>query len=195
MKSREETEIKLRVRSSRALLRRIKNLGFVPTALRHFERNILFDFKDLGLRQSRCLLRLRFEDLQGVITFKGAPKKSSGYKIRPEIETVVEDGDAARAIFESLGLREAFRYEKYRTKYAQPRRAGRPHGPLLVFDETPIGKFIELEGPVAWIDRVAHALGYDRDDYIAASYGALYREWCLRRGKPLGNMVFRRRKT
>ena len=195
MKSRQETEIKLRVRSARVLLRRIKKLGFVPIAFRHFERNILFDSKDLRLRQNRCLLRLRFEDLQGVITFKGAPKKSKGYKIRPEIETVVEDGDAARAIFESLGLREAFRYEKYRTKYAQASRTGGTHGPLLVYDETPIGKFIELEGPVAWIDRVAHALGYDREDYIAASYGALYREWCLRRGKQPGNMVFRRRRT
>jgi len=54
--------------------------------------------------------------------------------------------------------------------------------PLLVFDETPIGPYIELEGPWAWIDRKARRLGYQKADYIKASYAALYRKQCREEG-------------
>ena len=44
-------------------------------------------------------------------------------------------------IAERLGYRRVFRYEKYRTEFHQPRRAG-----VAMLDETPVGVFLELEG-------------------------------------------------
>lgn len=189
-----ETEIKLPVSDPWALKRRLKTLGFRTAVARHFESNRLFDFPDLRLRRARCLLRLRLEGARCVVTFKGAPLRSREYKVRAEVETHVEDGRRLRQVFEGLGLREVFRYDKYRTTSARQRAAGRRRPPVVDFDETPIGTYVELEGPRRWIDAVARELGYGRGDYIAASYAALYFEKCRAEGKRPGNMVFRRAK-
>ena len=137
---------------------------------------ILFDFPDQRLRKSRCLVRLRFAGDQGLLTYKGAPLRSRDYKIRREIETQVEDGHRLREILLHLGLREVFCYEKFRTIYAPRGKRDVADAPHLVFDETPIGNYLELEGPQRWIDEVARQLGYSRRDYITESYAALYRK-------------------
>ena len=198
-----EIEIKLGVPNPRALKRRLRDLGYFPVSARHFERNLLFDFSDLRLRRSRRLLRVRLVDGHGLVTFKDAPFRDRHYKVRREIEAAVEDGLRVADILREIGLREIFRYEKYRTVFAQApgsKRAGGVRGRTsrrvptskLVFDETPIGNYVELEGPKRWIDRVARQLGYSREDYVAASYGTLYRRKCLEQGRRPGNMVFRK---
>ena len=190
MKPRHETEIKLRVSGPKQLKQRVRDMGFRAVKARHFESNYLFDFPDQRLRKARCLLRVRFVDGHGIFTFKGAPVGSRNYKIRREIETAVADGHKVREILESLGLREVFCYEKYRTIYAPRGKQEISEAPHLVYDETPIGDYVELEGPERWIDQVAHQLGFSQKDYITASYGALYRQKCLEQGKKPGNMVF-----
>jgi adenylate cyclase class 2 len=194
MKHRHETEIKLYIHDPKALKRRLRNLGFEVARPRYFESNYLFDFPDLRLRKARCLLRLRLAGRQGLLTFKGTPLRSQFYKIRREIETVIDDGHGLREILESIGLEETFSYEKYRTVYAPRGKREISEAPFLVYDETPIGNYIELEGPERWIDEVATQLGYEREDYIASSYGALYRQKCLARGRKPGNMAFSRRR-
>jgi len=61
---------------------------------------------------------------------------------------------------------------------------------LVELDETPVGNFVELEGPAEAIDKAAEALGYTRKDYLVKNYLALYAEDCRRRGVPPGNMLF-----
>lgn len=117
-------------------------------------------------------------------------KKSSRYKVRREVEVEVADPERLRRILEELGLRGWFRYEKYRTSYRFPgkyRWAGELHVEL---DETPVGVFVELEGPPEAIDRAAELLGYARSDYITKNYLALYLEQCRKRGIPGGDMLF-----
>ncbi|MGA8184662.1 MAG: class IV adenylate cyclase [Terriglobia bacterium] len=190
MKSPREIEIKLKVAVPPALKRRLKQSGFVVVSRRHFESNIVFDFRDLRLRRSRLLLRLRTEGHRHILTFKGPPRASDSYKIRTETETEVEDAAAFQQILEALGLRPVFRYEKYRTAYAEESKGKGEETPLLVYDETPIGHYIELEGPARWIDRVASRLGYQKRDYITASYAALYQDHCRENGVKAGDMVF-----
>lgn len=57
-------------------------------------------------------------------------------------------------------------------------------------DETPIGVFLELEGPKRVIDRAANKLGYAKSDYLTVSYLELYGSDCLMQGRKPGNMVF-----
>ena len=64
---------------------------------------------------------------------------------------------------------------------------------LIEMDETPIGVFVELEGPAKAIDRAAKLLGYSRRDYIVTNYLSLYLEECQRGGKKPSNMVFQER--
>ena len=195
MRHRHETEIKLEVLNPRRIKRRLGELGFRLVKRRHFESNYLFDFTDRRLCKANCLLRVRVVDRHGVLTFKGAPLRSQQYKIRREIESAVGDGQEVREIFGCLGLHEVFRYEKYRTVYAPPGKDDASQAPNLVYDETPIGNFVELEGPRRWIDEVAHQLGYARTDYITVSYGTLYRRWCEARGEQPGNLIFSSQKS
>lgn len=185
-----ETEIKLKVSSVRAIKRRLTDLGFLIIERRHRERNFLFDFPDLWLRKSSSVVRLRREGKRNLLTFKGPPRESRDYKIRREIETEIGDAGPMREILESLGLREIMCYEKFRTTYAPSRKSETPAGGLAMFDETPIGNFLELEGPKRWIDAVARRLGFRHSDYISASYASLYLARCQEEGKKPGNMVF-----
>lgn len=195
MKSPHEIEIKLKVKDPRALKRRLKECGLVVVERRHFESNTVFDFRDSHLRKARSLLRLRDKGSHHVLTFKGPAHASNSYKIRPEIEMEVADGETLQRILQSVGLRSTFRYEKYRTAYAEKDRRRTAHTPLLLFDETPVGYYIELEGPGKWIDRMARRLGYGKQYYIKSSYGALYRKQCRKNGVKPKDMIFGRSKS
>jgi adenylate cyclase class 2 len=185
---RREIEIKLPVHDPRALRRRLAELGFRRASKRYFERNALLDFPDRKLRKKGSLLRLRSEPGRSLLTFKGPRIGAGRFKERVEIEARVHDAPETAGIFEALGLRVAFRYEKYRTLYR--RRTDPPHAEVA-FDETPIGVYLEIEGPKRWIDQVARALGYTTREYITASYGRLYLGWCEAHGRDPGDMVFR----
>jgi adenylate cyclase, class 2 len=180
-----ETEIKLAladVKTGRGLLRRA---GFRVTRRRVFERNHMFDTPEWALRKSGALLRLRQAGSVATLTYKG-PAAVSRYKSREEVETRVPDAAAMATIFERLGFRPIFRYEKYRTEYGHPDRGG-----VATLDETPIGVFMELEGTPRWIDHAARQLGFAECDYITASYGRLFLEWRHRQGlDTAANMVF-----
>jgi adenylate cyclase class 2 len=187
---RREIEIKLPVHDARALRRRLTELGFHRASRRYFERNALFDFPGRTLRKKGSLLRLRTEPGHSLLTFKGPRIGSGRFKERAEIETRLRDAAEVEGILGSLGLEVAFRYEKYRTLY---RRKTDPAHAEAAFDETPIGTYLEIEGPKRWIDEVARGLGYAKREYITASYGRLYLGWCKAHRQPAGDMIFRDR--
>lgn len=195
MKQHRETEIKLLVRDPGELKQRLAELGLRRIKARQFESNYVYDFPDRRLRRARCLLRLRFAGDKGLLTFKGVPLRSREYKIRREIEIPVGDGHGLREILKKLGLREMFYYEKYRTIYAPRGKWEGSEVPQLVYDETPVGNYLELEGPEHWIDEIARQLGYSREEFITESYAALYWQKCLEQGKKPTNMVFSARKS
>jgi adenylate cyclase class 2 len=195
MKHRRETEIKLPARDRTQVEKRLAELGFKVLKARHLESNYLFDFPDLRLGKSGCLLRLRFVGGECLLTFKGPPLRTRRYGSRREIETRVEDGILLCEVFKKLELKQVFVYEKYRTTYAAGSRAQFHELPQIAYDETPVGNYLELEGPEKWIDKVATRLGYSPQDYITSTYLALYFQKCREEGKKLGNMVFRGRKS
>jgi adenylate cyclase, class 2 len=216
-----ETEIKLPVRDLKEFVRTLKKLRarkiFRGTGRVH-EWNVLFDTPQNELGSRGRLLRIRRErrDSTGkrpwskmervVLTFKqpvgSDSEEASGpvpitgqrHKIREEIELEVSDSAALTRVFEGMGFRGWFRYEKFRTTYRLPDSQKWAHGLLIEVDETPIGTFVELEGPPNAIDRAARELGFSERDYIVANYLTLYREECARHGKELGDMVFHQEK-
>jgi len=189
-----ETEIKLPVPGRKPLQARLAQLGFKVIKPRHFESNYLFDFPDLRLSKNGRLLRLRFAAGKSLLTFKGPPLRARRYGRRREIETGVEDGALLRKILQNLELSEVFVYEKYRTVFVEGVQLRLPGSPQAAFDETPIGNYLELEGPAKWIDSVASRLGYSPRDYITATYLTLYWQKCRTQGRKPSNMVFKGRK-
>lgn len=199
-----ETEVKLRLPTAAAGRRLLARLGARP-ARRVFERNLVFDTPNGLLFARGRLLRLRTERplgrlsrrrsaaraMRALLTHKGPGLADrSPYKVRWETEVELSDAGAMRAVLESLGLRVKFRYEKRRTAYRLPDEPRL----LVELDETPIGAFLELEGPPRAIDRAARRLGFSAADYLRDSYLALYMADCARRGVAPGDMVFRRAK-
>jgi len=184
MSSPTETEIKLRVADKAAVLQRICDVGYAESVPRVFEANTLYDTRDQQLRGREMLLRLREVGGKHVITWKG-PGIAGPHKSRPEIETTVGSAETMAGIFHQLGFDPMFRYEKYRTEFRHPDKDG-----VITFDETPIGDYLELEGPAAWIDETAGMLGFTHADYILDSYGKLYVADCERRGIQPADMVF-----
>ncbi len=185
-----EVEIKLAAPDLGAVRRRALRLGFRPLTRRLLERNQVFDTPNRALREAGQLLRLRSKGRQNWLTWKGNAEPESRHKTRAEIETEVRDAKRLASILRLLGFQPVFEYEKYRTELGRPGEKGK-----ILLDETPIGNFIELEGPPPWIDRVARQLGYGPQDYIQASYGMLYMNWHRSRGIQPGRMVFRRKKA
>jgi adenylate cyclase, class 2 len=181
-----EIEIKLRVESGApAALRMLKKLSYRVQHPRTLQADQLFDLSDGALRNSYRLLRVRREGRASILTYKGPPMPGR-HKSREELETSVEDGKALTSILDRLGYEPSFRYEKYRTTF---HRLGEDAGADVGLDETPIGVFLELEGPGDWIDRTAVELGFSANDYITASYASLYRDY-LKQHRGPADMIF-----
>jgi adenylate cyclase class 2 len=179
-----ETEIKLAVPDVAAARKLLRATGFKVSRRRVFESNLIFDTPRLTLRRASTLLRLRQAGGLVTVTYKGKPLVGK-HKSREELELTVGDPATMDAIFERLGYRPVFRYDKYRTEYRLDRGAG-----MATLDETPVGTYLELEGSPAWIDRLARRMGFDEQDYITASYARLYLEWCRKKRVKAANMVF-----
>ena len=177
-----EVEIKLPVPDLLDTVGRITRLGWRQLTERTLEKNVLLDRQDQSLRGAGVVLRLRQYGSRSVITFKG-PAGAGKHKVREELESAVGDCAVLQDIFLRLGFVPGFRYEKYRTEFTDG------VGQLTV-DETPIGNFLELEGPPEWIDECAAKLGYAEAEYITLSYGKLYAVYCERTGRPMDEMIF-----
>ena len=185
-----ETEVKLPLRCTPEEARRIvERVGYRADA-RILEVDQLFDrpapdpsaFGEL--RAAGQILRLRSAGSEWILTYKG-PAARSPHKSREEIETSLTDGEAFATVLDRLGYRPSFRYEKYRTKFHAEGEPG-----LVTLDETPMGAFLELEGPSEWIDRTAPLLGFSVRDYVTLSYAALWRDYRLVNQSAPENMVF-----
>jgi adenylate cyclase class 2 len=187
-----EIELKFPVSDPQALQTRLPHLGFQLETPRTFEHNTLFDTPTRDLRAKRQILRLREYGGIHILTHKridDSTAESSRYKIRIETETAVSDAHSLAEIFAQLGYTPAFIYEKYRTEYSifDPATNTTPH---LVIDETPIGNYVELEGPTDWIDRTLAELNIDPATCLTDSYGKLFLDWKQRTGSPAEHLTF-----
>lgn len=211
-----EREIKLKIDDEKAFRRLLKKLGARPVGLGSgtvHEANVIFDTPQGGLAKHGQLLRIRTVTPEGnrkskkekskpqvTLTFKrplaqpaatDATHVTDGsHKVREEIEMEVSDAATLTTIFEGLGMSGWFRYEKYRTTYRLPASKAWARGLLIELDQTPIGTYVELEGPAPAIDRAAAELGYSRRDYVLQNYLTLYVEECRRKGVQPVHMVF-----
>ena len=181
-----ETEIKFKVEDIAGLTERLGASGFRLVTPRTFESNVLYDTPDRQMRARVEILRIRSYGGRWILTHKRVAESGAGsgrHKHRIETETEVSDGKALAEVFQSLGLVAAFRYEKWRTEWADA------EGHCVV-DETPIGDFAELEGASEWIDRTAEKLGVDQEAMITLSYGRMFEQWRAETGSPAQDLTF-----
>jgi len=177
-----EREIKLRFGDPAEARAAIIKAGATPIRGRRLQEDCLLDSDDEQLHRRRCVLRIRIEQGKSLLTFKG-PVQPSPMKLREEIETVASDGDALLQMFDQLGFRVWFRYQKYREEFAW--------GDVIVaLDETPIGIFVEVEGGEQGITDMATALGRGPADYIVDSYRTIFWQHQQQHELPGTDMLF-----
>lgn len=178
-----EVEVKLEFASADDARSALDRIGAEPVVARQFEDNRILDRTEDPLVPSGRLLRLRRFGSRAWLTVKVPVAGDFRHKVREEHETEIHDFEATRRIFRSLGFETVYRYEKYRATYRR--------GPLeICLDETPVGCFVELEGPADDIDGTAAELGYSESQYILASYRELHVQAARSRGREPGDMVF-----
>ncbi len=163
-----EVEIKLRAADVAEARRRLRRAGFRVRRRRVFESNVGYDTPAGALGREGKLLRIRRAGRQVLLTYKG-PAEPGRHKRREELEMGLSDGARGGELLERLGFQPFFYYEKYRTEFTRGGSAG-----TAMLDQTPIGIYIELEGPPGWIDAAARDLGYEASDYITETYAQLF---------------------
>ncbi len=192
-----EIEVKIAVTSAARVRKILREARFKVANPRVFEQNLVLDNARGSIKSSGLLLRVRTlgkaKGLQTALcTFKGPAKETpTHHKQRIEREFCASNADECLAVFAGVGFHPAFRYEKFRTVFTRRARRGETGKTgHITLDETPIGVFMELEGPALWIDRTAKELGFSRDDYITMSYARLWDKWREEHAMPAANMVF-----
>ena len=166
-----EIEAKFPIGSVEDYLPKIREMGAICEQPMQFERNLRFDDKIGTLSQTAQVLRLRDNGGTAILTYKSDKNSSSDLADREEIETVVEDFERTRLILERLGFEVDFIYEKFRSIYSL--------GQTGIFaDHTPIGDFIEIEGPdEETIRMTAEQIGLDWETRSGKGYRALFKTW------------------
>jgi len=182
-RSSREVEVKLGFDSADRALAAIAALGAHGVSERSFEDNVVYDRETDPLRESGKLLRLRRVGGRAIVTYKEPVPGEHRHKVRGEAEIEIDDPDEFVRIVEGLGFRPAYRYQKYRTEF-------RLDDLKLLLDETPIGCFVELEGPPEAIDRAARALGRVPSDYVLETYREIHERVARSRGAAPGDLVF-----
>lgn len=163
-----EVEVKLRVPALEPLAARLSALGFAARTPMQVESSELWD-RGTELLDRSCALRTRRYAGRCWLTFKGPKQDHPELKIRPEHETEVLDLESLEALLRALEYRPVLHMEKSRAVLERP-------GLLACLDETPVGRFLELEGPAEAIREAMAALEIGPEAIEPRSYPTLYRE-------------------
>jgi len=178
----QEIEIKFPLKDRAELTRKLRDIGAERLYAETFEDNIVLDRRG-ELKTKGALLRVRKFGKYSIATYKGPMSIDGGVKSREEVQTGVESFELAIELFDSLGFKPVFRYQKYREVW-------RFRGAEVVIDRTPIGDYFEIEGSVDLIREIAGALGMNMDQAVRQTYADLYRIARRTRGDLPEHMVF-----
>ncbi len=184
-RSTQEVEIKLPFASADSAKRRLGALGARAAGDRLFEDNVVYDRQIEPLKPQGKLLRLRRIGDRSILTYKAPVEGAFRHKVREEHETLVDNAESIESMLAGLGYAPTYRYQKFRTKFSL--------GQLeICLDETPVGCFVELEGPPDEIDAAAERLGFTPDRYVRDTYRELHEQAAREQGKEAGDMLMNR---
>ena len=158
-------EIEQKYRCENLTAIREKLVGFKARLInKGFEQNELWDLNG-KLARKKSVLRLRRHGKVVELTFKG-PRLKSKYSKRVELQSPVEYAPT-KAILTALGYRISRKYSKKREVYQLAQL-------VVTLDSLPrLGSYVELEGSVQDITRVASQLGFSEKDREERSYLAM----------------------
>lgn len=162
-----ETELKIPIGDLAGVRARLEACGAQQIHPAQRETNVLLDSPTGDVTAAGRVLRLRRIGDRCTLTLKGPATFTGNIKSREELEIEVSDLEALAAILARLGFGPVRRYEKDRESW----RAG---GVTVTLDHTPMGDFVELEGPTDQLGPTAAELALDVDSAVRGSYPDLW---------------------
>lgn len=165
-----EIEAKVKVGSHEAIAEELGGSGAVLLADIE-QADIYYDFAQKSLTGSGKGMRIRRQKSAGIetviLTYKG--KRQEGeYKIRPEHEVEVSDGQTLMDILDGIGLQKQLTVEKKRQMWQFN------DCEVCLDDVAGLGAFVEVEGPSeATVKQTMKMLGLDGLKHIQDGYAKL----------------------
>lgn len=178
-----ESEIKIPVADLDSIRGHLDQGGAVLISPRQDEVNILFDSTDGTLAKNGKVLRVRRIGEKSLLTFKGPASWDGPVKLRQEIELEVSSSGTISELLHALGYAPWMRYEKKRESWMMG-------GVRIELDHTPMGDFVELEGPIDDLENAARKLKLDPGHAVAESYIGLWQAFRVRHPDLGRDMVF-----
>ncbi|MGD1146611.1 MAG: class IV adenylate cyclase [Thermoanaerobaculaceae bacterium] len=178
-----EQEMKIPVTDLTSARERLRERGWRRLAPLTLEDNWVLDDDGGTLRNSGRLLRVRQAGRNGWLTLKEPGSFHGGVKSRVEIESPVESAERVLVILAGLGFRPVRRYQKRREEWALDEM-------VVALDETPVGSFVEVEGPGDRLAAAAVDLGLDPRSAVRGTYLDLWTEYRALHPTAPTDMVF-----
>lgn len=150
------------------------------------ENKKLFD-KDARLRL-RKKIDIKTNKEETEISYK-KPLTREGIKIEEEYETQIGSFTEMENILANIGFTKVSSYERIRDTF-------KIENMKVTIDSFSFGDYLEIEGEINEIQRLADKLGFEMKENITKSCDDLYAEICLALGKPIPNhIIFENRKN
>ncbi len=171
----DEIELKFEIKDYNKIAKQI--LEFAKFKKSAYEKTIMYDNKEKSLFKEDARLRLRIikdlksEDEICEISHK-KPKTREGIKIEDESETKVSSYQQMEEILEKLGFNRVSSYERIRDTFEA-------NSCKITIDSFPFGDYIEVEGDLAEIKKIAGKLGLKMENNITKSCDDIYAELCI----------------
>lgn len=180
-----ESELKIPVEALDEIRRRLGDIDAERISVCEREVNILFDTPDGQIAAAGQVLRVRRVGDNHILTFKGSAAYHGAVKARREIEVEVSSSEHISELLHALGYSPGIRYEKDRESW----RMGRIR---IDLDHTPLGDFVEIEGPMDGLEDAAVQLGLNPAHAVTRSYLSLWQSHCHEHPEFGPDMVFDR---
>lgn len=162
-----ECELKIPVDELDTIRRCLSEVAAEQLTPAELEVNILFDTADGNLAAHGQVLRVRRVGDRRILTHKGPAVFDGAVKQRREIEVEISSSERISELLHVLGFAPWMRYEKERESWLM-------ESVRVELDHTPMGDFVELEGPTADLEAAAHRLHLDPGRAVSQSYISLW---------------------
>ena len=181
----DEIELKFEIENYNRLVKNLlEKTNFINSS---YELTVMYDQgKKLFERDAR--LRLRkiidiFSNKEKAEFSYKKPKTREGIKIEEEYESQIGDFSEVEKILENIGFSKISSYERIRDTFMQG-------GVKITIDSFPFGDYIEFEGEIEKIKKLANDFGFNMNNNITKSCDDIYADICISKNKEVGNHIF-----
>ncbi len=178
-----EIEVKYKLKDKKVVLDWL-NQNAKEIKNRYMDRTYSLWDRIKALSRMGVFVRTRQEGSKHTFTIKTRDLKLvSRYAERTEYNLEIEDASRMAEMLRMIGLEDMRILEKYRTMWKYKVC-------IIVIDETPIGDFIEIEGPKQNLEELIKILKL-KGKRITQAYWDVYRDYCRKKGiDEENNLVF-----